>query len=158
MALNNPILGTIPQPKANTSEIENPHIPANNYGAPQFISMITNKPFVLTLQVSGGASSETDIDYNTEDIILTQININGYHVRSAGGSTLAMNLYINELHVWSWDSDIPDGGLYPMEQVIPIQNWKIPSNSQFKLTAVRTGTGGSKTFNATFIGYTPPKV
>jgi len=159
MALYNPILGIIPQPKEDNEEIPLKGLPKSNYTAKVTTPLIT-EPFILTLEKTQSvAGTSSDTQYNTNEAVLTFISIQGFLSRAAPNSTDGIiDISLNGETIASYNINLPDGGYYPVILQTPINNWRIPPNSTFKLTLTRGGTGGNLTMNASFIGYYSTKI
>jgi len=156
MGLYNPILGDIPTPKANQEVVYNPVVKNSNYKATVTTPLI-NSLFATTQELTGiGTNSATYT--TTNDIILTQIVIQGHHRGATGTScTSTLDVYIGSLKVFSINIYVSDGVTVVTDKEfnynIPLENVLIKSNTKL----ISTSVVSNQLFEANiiFIGYYP---
>jgi hypothetical protein len=156
MALNNPLLGKIPQPIPETQEVLQDLIPRANYGAKQ-TTPLYGKPFSIALSCSGvGGSDETDSETSTEEAVITGITFTGFHQRDVGGagSTATYEIIIGQKQIFYYESINSPDGVIPISGTIPIDNWKIGKGTLFKINTIASGTADTA-FNVSFFGFVP---
>lgn len=153
MALYNPILGDIPQPKPNSSEVSFKGLPNSNYKA-AVTTPLVNELAIYTLETDG---TQTDTANTNEEIILTNIFLQGIipelatHISSA-----SVDIYINSVKIFS--INYADQGTTDKwteyRYNIPLENIRV--NGQLKMVSVHS-RDYSMLFNCSFIGYKTTK-
>lgn len=155
MALNNPLLGQIPQPEPNTNEVYNPLFIRSNYGA-QVITPLINTLFATTLTTLDTQTSNYD---TTSKIVLTQMVIQGLFSGGGAAATGTVDITLNGVTIFSIDLATQAGTDTPFSYNIPLENVLIENNSRFSLISVNNNAATSNLYiNVSIIGYYNPKL
>jgi len=157
MGLYNPLLGTIPQPEANSKEVSFV-LPKSNYSG-ALVTLQENEYSIFPLEVIRGSNgTSTGTATMTEDFVLTQINILEGMYPNAASMAGSWEIKINGLTIYyNEDLTSPSVNKYNSKQII-IPNWKIYQGGQINLLVMRSGTGGSTKGTVEFIGYKSKKL
>jgi len=149
MGLFNPILGNIPQPQENSNEVAFKELPKSNYSATVITPLVTEL-FIKTLQIT---ASGTQSYYTTEDIVITQIVIQGHYNDNAVPGDGSVNVYINSDTIMSLDF-IGSGIANDIQNFflnIPINNSLLRKNTLLRLVTAVNAAG--MLTNVSFVGY-----
>jgi len=158
MALYNPIIGDIPQPKKNSNEVEAAFIPNSNYGAIQSVAFLNDQRVVL-LETDAVFDNTLQTDYEqiTAPIVLTHIILNRTTLRFDGGCQCSFNVYINNVKIMSYN----DGTYWnsvSRDVIIPVNNCLFGTGTLFKIDMQGDNANGKYHFNCAFVGYTNTKL
>ena len=154
--LYNPLIGSIPLPEKDSSQVKNELIPMTNYGAKQVAPQYTN-PFIVLLEWdSPGNNPGSDTGYTTQNTILTGILINRYLFREADTTNCAFDIFINSEKIISFNDVLSTtGGQINQDFFIPINNWFLGTNTRLRVEGSRGDDGGTARINVSFIGFVP---
>jgi len=154
MGLYNPVLGNIPQPDKNSSQVSF-ILPKDNYGA-QVVTPQINELFISTLETEG---TQTDTETITREIILTGIYLQGLNKTIGGENNIAsVDVYINAVKIFSLNLALSGTSelMKEFSYYIPVEHVRIYGNSILKLVSFHE-RDYTMNVNCTFAGYISTK-